>query len=231
VKVIDLTLKLYDGLKTFSSHPKFTLLDQVSFEFSAPRYELPCEGFASKLMIVSDHGGTHVDAPSHFIKDGKNIDEMPLEQIMGSAICIDVSDKAQHAVIDSQMLQAKCEAHGLEVRKGDIVLLRAFPGKWGEGEFHNWQGINDDGARWLQERGVKVVGMDLGVVDEIGNPTRPVHMRMLGAEILLIENLVNLDQVANSRFLFIGLPLNVDGATASPIRAVAIPGKEDVFSE
>lgn len=225
--MIDLTLHLYDGLKTFSSHPKFTLLDQVTFAFSAPRYELPCEGFESKLLIVSDHGGTHVDAPSHFIKGGKNIDEVDLNQLIGSAVCIDVSDKDQDAVIDSAMLAKKCEEHNLTIQEGDIVLLRAFPGGWGEGEFHGWQGINDDGARWLQEKGIKVLGMDLGVVDEVGNPHRPVHMRMLGADILLIENLVNLDKVANQRFLFVGLPLNVQGATASPIRAVAIPGKED----
>lgn len=231
MKIVDLSLKLYDGLKTFSSHPKFTLLDQVTFDFSAPRYELPCEGFASKLLIVSDHGGTHVDAPSHFIKDGKNIDEVPLQQLIGSAVCIDVSDKDQHAVIDSVMLEKKCSEHGLDIREGDIVLLRAFPGAWGEDTFHQWQGINDDGAAWLQAKGIKVLGMDLGVVDEVGNPGRPVHMRMLGAEILLIENLVNLDQVANQRFLFMGMPLNVAGATASPIRAVAVLDKEDAFRE
>ncbi|GMA50297.1 cyclase [Alicyclobacillus contaminans] len=229
MQIVDLTLNLYDGLKTFSSHPKFTLLDQVTFDFSAPRYELPCEGFESKLLIVSDHGGTHVDAPSHFIKGGKNIDEVALDKLIGSAVCIDVSDKAQDAVIDSRLLAEKCEAHNLEIREGDIVLLRSFPGSWGEGAFHQWQGINDDGAAWLQAKGIKALGMDLGVVDEVGNPHRPVHMRMLGAEILLIENLVNLDQVANSRFLFIGLPLNIKGATASPIRAVAIKDKESAL--
>jgi arylformamidase len=231
MQIIDLTLRMYDGLKTFSSHPKFILLDQVSFEFSAPRYTPPCEGFASKLLIVSDHGGTHVDAPSHFIKGGKSIDEVNLGQLIGPAVCIDVSDKEQHAVIDSAMLANKCEQHNIIIREGDIVLLRAFPGHWGEGEFHNWQGINDDGAAWLQAKGIRALGMDLGVVDEVGNPRRPVHMRMLGAEILLIENLVNLDQVANQRFLFVGLPLNVQGATASPIRAIAIPGKEDALRE
>jgi arylformamidase len=231
MKIVDLTLRLKDGLKTFASHPKFTLLDQVTFDFSAPRYELPCEGFASKLLIVSDHGGTHVDAPSHFIKGGKDIDGVALEQLIGSAVCIDVSDKAKDAVIDSDLLKKKCAAHHIDLRAGDIVLLRAFPGAWGEDGFHSWQGINDDGAAWLQAQGIKALGMDLGVVDEVGNPQRPVHMRMLGAEILLMENLVNLDQVANQRFLFVGLPLNIEGATASPIRAIAIPGKEDVFSE
>src|SRR5579875_2505100 len=199
MKIIDLTLKLYDGLKTFSSHPKFTVLDQVTFEFSAPRYEAPCEGFASKLLIGSDHGGTHVDAPSHFIKGGKDIDEIPPEQLLGSAVCIDVSDKDQHAVVDGDMLAKKCKEHNLEIKSGDIVLLRTFPGNWGEGEFHRWQGIGDDGAAWLQEKGIKVLGVDLGVADEVGNPHRPVHMRMLGSEILLIENLVNLNLVANQR--------------------------------
>jgi kynurenine formamidase len=231
MQIVDLTLQLYDGLQTFSSHPRFTLLDHVTFEFSAPRYQPPCEGFASKLLLVSDHGGTHVDAPSHFIKGGKNIDEVDLQQLIGPAVCIDVSDKEQHAVIDRAMLAKKCEEHNITIHSGDIVLIRAFPGKWGEGEFHNWQGINDDGAAWLQEKGIKALGMDLGLVDEVGNPRRPVHMRMLGAGILLIENLVNLDQVANQRFLFIGLPLNIRGATASPIRAIAIPGKEAALVE
>ncbi|WP_051663021.1 cyclase family protein [Alicyclobacillus macrosporangiidus] len=230
MEIIDLTLQLQDGLKTFASHPRFTLLDQVTYEFSAPRYQPPCEGFASKLLIASDHGGTHVDAPSHFIKGGKDIHEVPLQQLIGPAVCIDVSDKAPDAVIDSAMLAHRCEERAIEIRQGDIVLLRAFPGRWGDPGFYEWQGINDDGAAWLQEKGIKALGMDLAMVDEVGNPKRPVHMRMLGADILLIENLVHLDRVANRRFLFIGLPLNVKGATASPIRAIAIPGKENALS-
>jgi len=222
-KVIDLTLTVENGLKSFPSHPAAVIMDFVTHEFSAPRYELPCEGFASKLLIVSDHLGTHVDAPVHFIKGGKDISSVDINQCMGRAYCFDFSNKQADAFVTESMLKKKLDDNNIVLQTGDIVLIRAWPGKWGEEGFFSCQGLDIGAAKYLYDSKVKLIGMDLGMVDIVGDKHRPIHMMMLGSEILLIENLVNLDKLPDSKpFFFIGLPLKLSGCTASPIRAVAI---------
>lgn len=221
-KIVDLTLELYDGLQTFTSHPRTVVLEHVSHEFSAPRYIDPCKGFSSKILIFSDHLGTHVDAPAHYVKGGETAESISLDKMIGRAVCIDVSGKEKNQVIDSKMLKEKCDEMNVPLRKDDIVLIRAYPGKWGEDDFFEWQGINDDGAAWLEGFNIKALGVDLPIADEVGNMQRPVHMRMLHKSIYLIENLINLEELSNKSFQFIGLPLKIRGATGSPIRAVAI---------
>ncbi|MBH8599055.1 MULTISPECIES: cyclase family protein [unclassified Thermoactinomyces] len=221
-KIIDLTLEMEDGLQTFSSHPRMVVLNHVTHEFTAPRYIDPCKGFASKMLIFSDHAGTHVDAQNHYVEGGECAAKIPIEKLIGKAVCIDVSNKEKNDVVDSAMLERVCQENYLNIEQESIVLIRTFPGSWGEDNFFEWQGINDDAAAWLQSKKVKAVGVDLPIADEVGNMQRPVHMRMLKSNIYLIENLINLHIVANQTFTFIGLPLKIKGATGSPIRAVAV---------
>ena len=67
MKIVDLTLPLPPGLKTNPTHPETIITDHVTHWFTAPRYQSPCKGYASKLLLICDHIGTHLDAPLHFI--------------------------------------------------------------------------------------------------------------------------------------------------------------------
>lgn len=171
------------------------------------------------MLIFSDHAGTHVDA---LVEGGDCAAKTPIDRLMGKAVCIDVSDKEKNSVVNSTILERVCQNHDITIERDDIVLIRTYPGHWGEDDFFEWQGINDDAAAWLESKEVKAVGVDLAIADEVGNMQRPVYMRMLKSNIYLIENLINLHFVANQSFTFIGLPLKIKGATGSPIRAVAI---------
>jgi len=222
-EIVDLTLTLDHGLKSFPSHPPVYLMDYVTHEFSAPRYQEPCEGFASKLIICSDHAGTHIDAPIHFIKNGKDISVVSIEKCIGRGWCIDFSEKSKEELISDEMIKDKIQRHGINIKKGDIVLIHAWKGKWGEEGFYDCQGLGISGAEYLKQLGVGLVGTDLPILDVVGDKRRPIHMMLLDSEILLIENLVNLEKLPNDKpFLFIGLPLKVSGCTGSPVRAVAV---------
>ena len=70
LKPIDLTYTLYDGLKMLAVHPRVVISSFITREISAARYKEPCKGVATKQLIISDHSGTHVDAPKHFIPGG-----------------------------------------------------------------------------------------------------------------------------------------------------------------
>jgi len=222
MKAIDLSHKIYDGLITHPSHPRVIITDFVRHEFTAPRYKPPCRGFATKQLLISDHAGTHVDAPTHFHAESESIDQQDLDRFFGEAVLLDVSDKEPGRPVDLELVKQALERDGLEVRRGDIVLIRAWSGQWDDPEFHHVSGLAIDAARWLREQGMKAVGIDLGNIEDNADMTRCVHMFLLEEKVPIYENLANLNALPVKRFLFAGFPLFLKDCTGSPVRAVAL---------
>jgi arylformamidase len=227
-RIVDLTLTLKDGLRTWDIKPPFTMLPYMN----AATFKL---GFSTKLLVMEDHTGTHVDASLHFYDGarrtprGRGISELPLEKLYGDAVCIDVSAKAASDPVTADMLAAAVDKQKIEIRKDDIVLVRFWSGTWGGDAFLAARGLAKDACEWLLERDVKCVGVDHPnlegrVAEELGNADCPGHVLFLhpDREIPIIENLVGLKGLRGKRFRFIGLPLKMEGATGSPIRAIAL---------
>lgn len=223
MKVVDLTVEIYDGLQSHPSHARTVVMNYVTHAFSEPRYLPPCKGFASKLLILSDHAGTHVDAPFHFYANMATIESTQPEQMMGEAVVIDAAESVGDAGVTEEILEKIVGEQGLEIRAGDIALIRTWKGPWGAQGFHDAKGLALSGAQWLLDRGVKALGTDTSILERDNHDMgRPVHLYVLALGIPIIENLVNLEKIGPKRFFFIGLPLRIKGASGSPIRAVAI---------
>ncbi|RNF39808.1 cyclase family protein [Planococcus salinus] len=228
MKTIDLTLTLRDGLLSFASHPPIEIKEQSTFENSKHRYQAPSEGFESRMLKFSDHSGTHIDAPLHFIRGGQSTAEMELEKTMGPALVLDISDfKGPQEAVTAAMLEKAEAEQGLQVTTGDIVLVRTRKGQWGDDGFFEEYAFEKSAGEWLVSRGIKLIGLDLPNIDINHNMTREVHMDVLGANIYIVENLVNLEQLPrNKRFQFLALPLKLSNSTASPVRAIALVDEE-----
>ena len=222
MKTIDLSHRIYDGLTTHPSHPRVVINNFVDHAFTAPRYRPPCKGFATKQLIISDHAGTHVDAPTHFHVNSESIDQQNLDKFFGEAILLDVSGKEPRRSVDLELVIQTLERDGLEVRRGVIVLIHAWPGRWEDPDFHAANGLGIDAARWLTEQGIKAVGIDLGNIEDNADMTRCVHMHLLEEKVPIYENLANLNALPVKQFLFAGFPLFLQGCTGSPVRAVAL---------
>ena len=151
MKIIDLSHRIHDGLITHPSHPKVVINDFVVHAFTAPRYKPPCKGFATKQLLISDHAGTHVDAPTHFHAESESIDQQDLNKFFGEAILLDVSGKELRRPVDLELVKETLERDGLEVHRGNIVLIRAWSGKWDDPDFHHVNGLAIDAAVWLRE--------------------------------------------------------------------------------
>ncbi|WP_164667754.1 cyclase family protein [Virgibacillus doumboii] len=223
MKLIDLTLELFDGLQSFKSHPPFEIKEHSTFENSGHRYILPCKGFESRLITFSDHSGTHIDAPVHFIEGGQTASDMTLENTMGAAVFLDISEfKTQDEAVTAEMLDKAEEKQGIHVQENDIVLVRTRKGTWGDDDFYEAKAFAKSAGEWLTSKKVKTVGLDLPNIDVNDNMKREVHMEVLGNNIYIIENLVNLEKLPKQkRFQFQALPLKIKNATASPVRAIA----------
>ena len=132
--MLDLTLTLKDGLRTWDIKPPFTMLPYMN----AATFKL---GFSTKLLIMEDHTGTHVDASLHFYDGvrrtprGGGVAELPLEKLYGDAVCIDVSAKRADEPVTAEMLAAAVDKQHVEIRKDDIVLVRFWSGTWGGDAF------------------------------------------------------------------------------------------------
>jgi kynurenine formamidase len=157
------------------------------------------------------HIGTHVEAPSHFKKDWKDISQLPVSSFFGEAVCTDLSHLGPGEAIKPVDVEKS-----VEIKKDYIVLLRS-PYKGDERPY-----ISQKTARWLREKGVKMLGIDNTVRLEESYELMTTHKELLGSDIPIIEGLYNLDKVAGKKFFLISLPLKVVGLDSSPIRAIAI---------
>ena len=187
----------------------------------------------STVVTMSCHAYTHVDAPLHYQPDGRDIATMPIDQWIGEAAVVDLS----HLGANGAVTAAELERHGAHVRRGDIALLRTdwprrtsveTPRFWREGPF-----TEATGCDWLVARGVKAVGYDYPpdqcIRDTIATPRRKpdraeytTHAIFFPAGITVIEYLTNLDRIGEARCRFLALPLALEGADGSPVRAIAM---------
>jgi len=183
------------------------------------------------------HGFTHVDAPIHFLPDGLSIEKVSLDKFMGEATVVDLSHLGENDGVTSDDLERK----GQHLRPDDIVLLRTdWPLKcdymssdfWGKSPY-----TTRDACEWLVQRSIKAVGYDYPpdyVLRKIlFNPEyqdKPeestTHHVFFKEGIFVIEYLRNLHLIIKKRFQFMALPLPIEGAGGSPVRAIAIEEEE-----
>ena len=223
MRIIDLSLEIVDGARPWSAHPKAIVTEYMTHERTRPMFRPPCEGYASSMLILVDHWGTHMDSPYHFFPELATTEAVPLDRLLGPAVVIDCSSaRATAEPVTAEVLQRVTEHNGIDVRAGDIALVRCFPGRIADPGWAECRGLSESAADWLRDREVKAVGVDLGTVDDHTDLARPAHLSLLGASIIVMENLANLADIKQDRCFFVGLPLKIRGGTGSPIRAVAL---------
>ena len=169
----------------------------------------------SKLTL-SSHAGTHIDAPSHFLRGRTPIDRMPLDLAMGPARVIAISDPAQ-------VTREELEPH--RIARGERILLktRNSPRCWKGAEFRtDFVYLSHDAARLLAERRVRVVGVDYLSVGGYKKDGATTHRILLGAGVWIIEGL-NLARVKPGAYELACLPLRLEGLDGSPARAIVRP--------
>ncbi len=210
MKIIDLThtvtpsMPLYPGTKP----PKFPILCTVKKN-----------GFTEKRISLASHTGTHIDAPAHIIPRGATLDQWPINRFAGHALVLNLTNlKTPH--IEKEKL-SHLEAL---IKDSEFVLLYTGWSRYWEQQkyFEDYPVLTLEAAHWLADFQLKGVGVDTISVDEPGSADLSVHNILLGRDIAIIENLVNLDQLPQTDFTFCCFPLKMEDAEASPIRAAAI---------
>ncbi len=148
------------------------------------------------------HNGTHVDAPFHFINNGKTMDEVDLDKFVGYAYVIEheglvSADDAKNMLKKA----AECDPEAAKriLVKGDSTMTA-------------------EAAKVFAEAGIKLYGNESQTVGPLDAPME-VHLCMLGAEIVLLEG-IRLSEVSEGKYLLNAAPINLGGADGAPCRAI-----------
>jgi kynurenine formamidase len=247
-KVYDLAQPYFVGMPHHPSHPPFLFsLVKQHGEYVGPTGN----SSASDAIAMGSHVGTHIDALCHFSCGGKLYEgeEAALAQSYGGGlrkfsidtiapilrrgVLLDIAGPAPLArdfEITPNHLDAAVKRQGVEIRAGDVVLLRTGWAAYFEdpakfiAEVHG-PGPGIAGARWLSGRGIYGAGSDTVAFEKVPDASMPVHVHLLVESGIHIIECLNLEELAAAKvweFLFVALPLKIRGATASPIRPVAV---------
>jgi kynurenine formamidase len=196
--------------------------------------------YAANNFSMAEHGGTHLDAPVHFAEGHRTADQIPLEQLMGVGVLLDVSEKCARDAdyqVTADDFAAWEREHG-RLPEGSIVLLRTgFGRRWPDRRSYmgtdergpdavaklHFPGLHPDAARWLtRERSVKAVGLDTPSIDFGQSKLFESHQVLGAADVPVFENVANVGGLPAENFFFIGLPMKIEAGSGGPLRAMAI---------
>jgi len=194
--------------------------------------------YAANSLCTPEHGGTHLDAPIHFDKDGKTVDQIPLRQLIAPAVVIDISAKAAADPdyrLSLEDVRSWEKLHG-NIPSGAIVLLRTGWGKrWpdrkrylgdetpGDASKLHFPSYGKESAEYLVlQRHVAALGLDTASIDHGPSKDFIVHRIAAAAGVPGLENLANLDQVPVTGAWIVALPMKIAGGSGAPLRVVAL---------
>ena len=210
MKIIDLSYPLNTNMPVYPGTMPAELTDISEFEQ---------DGHREKKLVINSHTGTHIDAPAHMMRDGKFLDELPVSTYFGKAMVINVEAEPNRAIPEKWIKNVQKDS-----RLDFILFKTGWAEYWGTDKyFDDFKYPSIQLANSLVRLNLKGIGIDVSSVDPVGADSYDVHYTLLGAGIVLIENLTGLDQLPeNTMFDFSCFPLKIQQADGSPVRAVAI---------
>lgn len=230
---VDLTHELSSESVFWPTAQPFELTTEAAGTTEAGYY------YSAYSFSAAEHGGTHIDAPVHFAEGRRSVDQIPLSQLIGSAVVIDVREAAEQDR-DHQVgipeITAWEASHG-RIPDGTIVLIRtgysrywpdagaylgtALRGEAGVAALH-FPGLHPETAAWLvAERHVGAVGIDTASIDHGQSKTFASHVALMTANVPAFENVTNLDRLPATGAFVVALPMKIAGGSGGPLRIVA----------
>lgn len=217
MNIVDLSMKIQNDMPFFPGDPIPNLIPALTLERN---------GCHVTALNIGSHTGTHVDAPSHFINNGKTIDQIPLEHFCGKGLVIHLPNLKFHHCITPEDVKPYID----KLDDIEIVLIHTGWDKYiHSNTLTKHPFISSELAQLFVEHNIKAVGVDMLNVDSTqitSNMYMPdlmqAHNILLSNQILIIENLTNLDKITFDNPFIMFFPLFLADGDGSPVRAIAI---------
>jgi len=216
-QLIDLSHTIEHGMITYKGLPAPLICDFLSREASRERYAPGTEFNIGKIEMVANTG-TYLDTPFHRYADGDDLAAQPLETMVNlEYVVARIDPSEQH--IDRLPLNAK------DVRGKAVLVHTEWSRHWRTDQyFENHPYLTGSLAQWLVEAGATLVGIDSYNIDSVSTGERPVHSILLRNGIPIVEHMVNLRVVPESRGRFFAVPPKVKNFGTFPVRAMIVTG-------
>lgn len=213
--LIDLSHTIEHGLVTYKGLPAPIVCDYLSREQSRNFYEPGTEFQIAKIEMVSNTG-TYLDCPFHRFEHGKDLSEITLDYFTDlDAVVIRVPHSKTIEITEEYL-------KNYEIRNRAVLVHTGWDVNWNtERYYENHPFLTEGAATFLRDCHVKLVGIDSHNIDDTRGKRRPVHTTLLGAEILIVEHLCNLQLLPEDNFTFSAVPPKFKGVGTFPVRAMA----------
>jgi kynurenine formamidase len=231
-KLVDLTYSLDEQTVFWPSNKPFTW-EKAAWGRTTNGY-----WYASGDFSMSEHGGTHIDAPIHFAEGRLAVDEIPLQKLIAPAVVIDVRTAVEEtrdyrlAVRDLKAWEAR---HGLIPQGAVVLMLTGWGRRWPDKVRYlgsqtpsdamtlHFPGFSKETAEFLvKERRVDGIGIDTPSIDYGPSQDFIVHQVINGANLYGLENVANLEKLPPKGAMLVALPIKIKGGTGGPVRIIAI---------
>jgi arylformamidase len=169
-------------------------------------------------LCLGSHTGTHIDPPLQSLVHGAAVDRLPLDVLIGPAHVLDltgVTEQIGPRELDAALPRRVVERVLFKTRNSRY--WRTTPERFPT----DYVALSPDGARWLVDRGIRLVGTDFLSIERFRAPGRPTHHVLLEADAIVLEGL-DLGDVEAGEYTLVCLPLKLLGADGGPARAVLI---------
>jgi arylformamidase len=204
-ELIDISVALRPEMPIWPSSRGFRRSSTLSFAAG--------DGVNVSQIEMDVHCGTHIEGPLHYVDGGAPVDSIGLDVLIGNASVVDLAGAASigPAELEAAEIRPDCQR---------LLLKTANSGRWADGEpfSPDYVALTVDGARWVAERGVRLVGVDYLSVQRMEDPP-DTHRVLMQESVAILEGL-DLSAVNAGEYRLICQPLRIPGAEAAPARAV-----------
>lgn len=205
-KIIDISLPLSETTITYPGNPEIKIKKSQS-----------STGNTLSQISFGSHTGTHIDAPSHCISDGKTLDKINLSTFIGECRVLDLA-KAESCITVEDL-------NGKNIKKGERILLKTSNSKRGFSQFYpDFIYLSSEASEYLANIEVTLVGIDSLSIKQKGSSNNTPHTNLLSKGIPIIEGL-NLSNCSEGEYFLVALPLNFIGLDGSPARVILLKDK------
>ena len=209
-RVIDVSLTIGPDLLVWPGNPGVAITP-------SSRISRGDSSNVSEIRLGS-HTGTHIDPPFHFLDDGTSADDLPLDVMLGEATVADLRGTAGPIGVDElDGLSLTGDVTRLLLRTDNSDLWRTDPRVFPDG----YVCLSPEGARWVVDHGIELIGIDFLSIEARGAPGHPTHRTLLEAGVVILEGL-DLSRVEPGAYTLVCFPLKIADGDGAPTRAVLL---------
>ena len=215
-RIVDLSHVIEHGMTTYGTLPGPVICDFWTREGSAKDYNDGSSFQIGRIEMVANTG-TYLDSPFHRYAEGKDLSELPLLSLA------DLPGIVVRRPWENELATSASHLSGLDVRGKAVLIHTGWDRHWRTeryGDGHSF--LTADAADWLVDHGAALVGIDSYNIDDTKVRARPVHTKLLGADVPICEHMTALGSLPDEGFRFSAVPPKVRGMGTFPVRAYAL---------